>query len=208
MIKTAEQIEFGLMPKKDYETMSAILEAVNMRFPSGTLNTLELGVHFGRTSIGIHKFFESRGRIHFHTGIDNGHDVPPNPPYDGCHMIIGNTYEVYNQVEDDSQHFVLVDANHSYPMTILDFWLYCKKVRVKGFIALHDTGAHIKPYTDYQHIGSKEDTDMFISCRKAAQDLGLLNDRSSVNGCMFEKAFDVADPEPHTGGILCLKRIL
>jgi hypothetical protein len=123
-------------------------------------------------------------------------------------MIIGNTFEVYNQIENDSMHFCLVDANHSYPMTVLDFWLYCKKIRVGGLIALHDTGEHIKSFTDYQHIGNKEDRDMYISCRKAADDLGLLNDRSYVNGCQFEKLLDVADPTPHTGGILCLKRIM
>lgn len=205
---TLAPVEYGLMPAKDYETMSRILDAVNTKFPSGIINTLELGVHKGYTSRGIHEFFGRAGRINFHTGIDNGHDVPPEPPFEGCHIIIGNTFEVYNEVPDESQHFVLVDANHSYPMTVLDFWLYCKKVKLGGFISLHDTGEHIQPFTDYQHMGSREDKDMFISCRKAASDLGLLSNRSFVNNCTFEKMFDVADEGSHTGGILCLKRIM
>lgn len=208
MTTTDTDIQFGLMPPKDYETMCRILDAVCERFDSGIIKTLELGVHYGNTSRGIHKFFQLRERINFHTGIDNGHDVPPVPPFEGCHMIVGNTFEVYNQIENNSIHFCLVDANHSYPMTVLDFWLYCKKIKIGGLIALHDMGAHIKPFTDYQHIGNKEDRDMYISCRKAADDLGLLNDRSYVNGCQFEKLLDVADPTPHTGGILCLKRIM
>ncbi len=208
MITEQEQVTFGLMPQKDYETLSKILEAVNVKFPSGVINTFELGIHKGFGSRGIHKFFELRKRIHWHWGIDNGHDVPVESPYDGCHVIEGNTFEVYNQLEDSKFHFGLVDANHSYPMTVVDVWCYSTKIKKNGFLVLHDTGPHIQPFTDYQNIGSREDRDMFISCRKAASDLGLLNDRSYVNGCTFEKVYDIADNGSHTGGILCLKRIM
>ncbi len=208
MTTETEQITYGLMPQKDYDTMTKILEAVCIKFSSGIIKTFELGIHKGNGSRGIHKFFEQRKRIHFHVGVDNGHDVPVIAPYDGCHVIEGNTYEVYNQLEDDSFNFGLVDANHSYPMTVIDVWCYAKKIKKNGFLALHDTGAHIEPYTDYQNIGDRADKDMFISCRKAAEDLGLLNDRSYVNGCTFEKVYDIADNGSHTGGILCLKRIM
>lgn len=202
-----KEIAFGLLPERDRETMTKILNAVCVRFPSGTINTFELGVHRGQTSRGIHNFFLQQQRVHFHIAIDNGADnLPMVAPYDGCHFIGGNSIEVYNELPNDSQHFGFIDANHSFPMTVIDFFCYCTKIRVDGFIALHDTGAHIKPFTDYQKIGSKSDRDMFISCRKAADALGLLNPHSYVNGCQFEKVYDIYDDGSHTGGILCLRR--
>lgn len=188
--------------------MDKVLAMVHDTFLDGTLSTLELGVRDGRTSRGIHEFFKAAKRIHFHTGIDNGRDMGIVEPYVGCHMIEGNTMEVYNQIPANSQHFIFNDANHSFPMTVIDIFCYAPKVRVNGFFAMHDTGPQIPKFKDWQGMGSKDDADMFISCRKAAEALGLLNDRSYVNGVTFQKVMDVYDETKDTGGMLVLKRIL
>lgn len=199
---------YGWLPEFDQRTMDKTLSLVLELFPDGVINTTELGVRDGKTSIGIHNFFTESKRINFHVGIDNGRDMPIKEPFPGCHIIIGNSCEVYNQIADSSQNFLFIDANHSYPMTVIDFWCYCRKVKINGLIALHDTGEQVKPFTDYQGMGNKEDPDFYISCRKAASDLGLLNDRSFVNGCTFQKVLDQYDPNFHTGGMLVLKRIM
>lgn len=193
-------MKYGLMTELDYETMDKTLGLVCARFPEGIINSLELGVHRGDTSRGIRDFFKEKGRINFHTGIDNQHDLKMGAPFPECHFIIGNTMEVYNEIKPISQHFLLIDANHSYPMTILDFLLYSDKVVPGGYIALHDTGAHIKPFTDYQGMGSKEDPDMYISCRKALSRIGeIYTDKYSM-------IFDLADDTKHTGGITVFQK--
>lgn len=199
---------YGLMPPHDYETMDKVLQMVCETFSEGVINSTEIGLHNGNGSRGIHNFFAQRERINFHTAIDNNHDLQVQLPFEGCRLIIGNSYEVYNKLQDNSQHFLLIDGNHSYPITISDFFCYCKKVRTGGYIALHDTGEQIKPFTDYQGIGDRSDEDFYISCRKAASDLGLLGERCFVNGCTFQKILDEYDQSFPTGGLLVVKKIM
>lgn len=200
------------MTSLDYKTMDALLGKVCEIFPDGIINTLELGVHKGDTSRGIRDFFKEKKRINFHTGIDNGRDngvgLTVSSPFPECNFILGNTMEVYNQIRDRSQHFLLFDACHSLPMTMIDSLLYSDKVAIGGVIAFHDTGSHIAPMTDYQGMGSKEDPDMYISCRKALVKLGLLPNGSTeylntltTSTGEYRLLMDAADETKHTGGI-------
>lgn len=210
-------MRYGLMTQLDYATMDKTLELVCARFPEGIINTLELGVHRGDTSRGIRDFFKEKQRINFHTGIDSQKDFEMQSPFPECHFIIGNTMDVYNEVKDLSQHFLLIDANHSYAMTMIDFLLYSDKVAPGGYIAFHDTGAHIKPMTDYQGMGSKDDPDFYISCRKALEKLKLLYPEvkgfengyplttNGANG--YYLVFDEADVTKHTGGITVFQKL-
>lgn len=196
-------ITHGWMTKKDAETIAKTLDLVCQQFPEGVVNTTELGVREGKTSRGIHEYLSKKGRINFHTGVDNQHDIPVPVPFEGCNLIIGNSIEVYNQIADNSQHFLFIDACHSYPMTMADFLVYSSKVRVGGYVAFHDCGEHIKPFTDYQGMGDKLDPDMYIACRKAVKKLGLLDD--ALHG--WELVMDEADPSLHTGGIVVVKKL-
>jgi hypothetical protein len=189
------------MTELDYKTMDSLLEKVCEQFSEGIINTLELGVHKGDTSRGIRDFFNSKKRINFHTGIDNQRDFVMDSPFPECRFIIGNTSDVYGQVRDRSQHFLFVDACHNYPMTMLDHLLYSEKVVAGGIIAFHDTGRHISPFTDYQGMGSKEDPDMYISCRKALLRLGLLPSIQRIDADGYKLIVDIADDSKHTGGI-------
>lgn len=191
------------MTETDYQTMDKVLGMVLESFPEGIINTCEIGVHRGDGSRGIHKFITDAGRINFHTGIDNQHDFEMGSPFEGCNFIIGSSIEVYNQLADNSQHFLLIDGCHNYPMTMADFLVYSDKVRVGGFVAFHDTGEQIKPMTDFQGMGSKDDPDMYIACRKAVKKLGLFDD--TFPG--WEYQFSIWDDQFHTGGITVVKRI-
>lgn len=196
-------MKYGIMPEFDYKTLDLILSNICDQFPDGVLNTCEIGVHKGNGSRGIHQFLSDKGRINFHTGIDNNHDLQVSPPFPGCNLIIGNSIEVYNQIADNSQHFILIDGCHNYPMTMADFLVYSDKVRIGGLIAFHDTGDQIKPFTDYQGMGSKEDPDMYIACRKAVIKLGLIDNEFSG----WKLMLDASDKQFHTGGITVVQKI-
>ena len=194
---------YGIMPPKDYETLDKTLDLVCKTFPEGVLQTLEIGVHKGDGSRGINNFLKSRGRINFHTGIDNQRDFAMGSPFPECNFIVGNSIEVYNQVFNDTQNFILIDACHNYPMTMADFLVYSDKVTAGGFIAFHDTGKHIPLFKDYQGMGPKDDPDMYIACRKAVSKLGLLDDVYPG----WKLIFDEADPAHDTGGIVVVQKI-
>ena len=195
-------MQYGLMPPKDYETMDAILGLVCNLFPDVVLHILEIGVHGGNGSRGIRDFIHSMDRELYHTGVDNQRDFKMPPPFRECNFIIGNSIEVYNQVPDNSQHFILIDGCHNYPMTMADFLVYSDKVCRHGIIAFHDTSPNIKPFQDFQGMGRKNDPDMYISCRKALNKLGLLEDK--YDG--WKLIMDEYDPSAPTGGIVAVQK--
>lgn len=198
------KLKFGLMTGSDEKTLLKTMALVNEAFPDGVINSLEVGVRRGESSRAIYQFFTNKQRLCFHSGIDNEHDVKDGSPFPECNFIVGNSMDVYNQIPNDSQCLIFIDACHSYPMSILDFLLYSDKLRIGGYILMHDTSPHIKPFTDYQQHGSDWDLDMFISCRKALKRLGLYDNK--FNG--FQLIFDEYDSHARTGGVSVFKRIL
>jgi len=193
---------YGLMPNSAYKPIDKTLGLLCNEFPNGVLNTLEIGVHQGNTSRGIRDYLKSKGRYNFHTGIDNQRDFKMDSPFKECNFIIGNSMEVAFKVENNSQHFLFIDGNHSYPMTMIDFLLYSDKIKEGGFIAFHDTGSHIKPMVDFQGIGDMDDTDMWIACRKALKKLGLLDNKFEG----WKLILDEHSEELHTGGITVIQK--
>lgn len=192
---------YGMMPRFDYETMDSILSLVSANF-EGDLNITEIGVFQGNTSRGMRDYFKKIGRKINHTGIDNQRDFKMGKPFEESNFIAGNSFEVYNKIPDNSQHFIFIDGNHSYPITMVDFLVFSDKVVDGGFIAFHDTGAHIKPMVDFQGIGDMDDPDMYIACRKAVKKLGLLDNQ--FRG--WKLIMDEYSDELHTGGILLVQK--
>jgi hypothetical protein len=194
---------YGLMPEFDYKTMDSILDLVCFSFREEPINILEIGVHQGNTSRGMRDFLKQRGRAINHTGIDNRRDFNMEAPFPESRFIIGNSIEVYNQIEDGSQHLVFIDGCHNYPMTMADFLVYSDKVRLHGYIAFHDTGEQIKPMTDFQGMGDMDDPDMYIACRKAVKRLGLLDGKQGG----WSLILDQYDDSFHTGGIVLVQKL-
>lgn len=197
-------MNYGLITETDAKTIEKTLDLICQNFPDAIIATLELGVRDGRTSRGIHEYLTGKGKLNFHTGIDNGKDMPVEVPFDGCNLILGSSIEVFNEIPDNSQHFLFLDANHSLFFTTADFLLYRNKVKVGGFFAFHDTSPTIKPFTDFQGIGESGLTHNYICCREAVSNLGLLANKFPG----WELVFDEYDPIPHVGGVVVIKRIL
>lgn len=198
-------IQYGLISKVDSVTIEKTIDLILKEFPSDEfICTTEVGIFDGNTSRGIHEYIELKNRGNWHIAIDNNKDKQVTIPFLQCNFIIGNSNEVYNQISDNSQHFIFIDGCHAFPMVVSDFFCYESKVKEGGYLAFHDTGFHIAPYKDYQRMGDEKDLDMYISVRKALNRIGLLS--GSFKG--WQKVFDEQDIEDTAGGIIVFKKLI
>lgn len=197
-----KMIKYGLISETDArcleKTIDLILADDSHNYP---INVTEIGVYGGDTGRGICEYIKSKGRNYWITGIDSFKDNEVvRFPYN--EMIYGNSNEVYNQIPDNSQHLVFIDACHCFAHVISDFFCYSPKVKVGGYIAFHDTGEHIKMFKDFQH-GDKNNPDAYISCRKSLNSIGLYNNLLAN----WVLVFDEYDPLDEAGGISVFKRL-
>lgn len=205
-------IKYGLISEVDARCLEKTIDLICDEFKENDLSFTEIGLYNCETAIGIaaygaHKKYRT---IHY-TGIDNEKDKPIDAPL-WLRYIKGNSNEVYNQIEDNSQHLIFIDGCHCFAHVVSDFFCYAPKVKVGGYIAFHDTGKHIKPFKDFQH-GDKNNPDAYISVRKALNKIGLLCDFEYANETIdryyneWELVFDEADETNPAGGITVFKKL-
>ena len=214
-------IKYGLISETDKMTLEKTIDLICEQFPNEIIHSCEVGLYSGLTSEAICKYIGlEKHRVPFHTGIDNGRDgelLKHFPPFNSK-LIIGNSSEVYNQLEDESQHLCFIDGSHTFPAVIADFFCYAPKVRVGGFLAFHDTGKHIDPLHGWQGVGDKNDPDFCLGgVRKALQSVGLFGGIEYEYGegkvevsnrlSQWELVFDEADPNDLAGGICVFKKL-
>lgn len=197
-------IRYGLISNVDAQTIEKTLYIIMNEFKDEFINTLEIGVYDGVTSRGINEYIKQQGRNNYHTCIDNHKDKEVLIPFHDCQFIVGNSNEVYNQIADNSQHFIFIDGNHSFPMVVSDFFCFESKVKYGGYIAFHDSGYHIHDFKDYQRMGDERDKDMYISVRKALHRIGLLDNQLM----RWRKIFDEQDIDNPAGGIIVFRKII
>jgi hypothetical protein len=207
-------IKYGLISEIDARCLEKTIDLIIPEFWDEKLCVTEIGLYNCETSVAIKKYIDRVEMEVYYTGIDNNKEIVAP---DWMNLIIGNSNEVYNQLEDNSQHLIFIDGNHSFPYVISDFFCYAGKVKQGGYLAFHDTGEHIKPFKDYQGVGSKADADMYISVRKALDKIGLFNRWAggSIGGEMvdhigckgFDLIFDVADENNEAGGVCVFKKL-
>lgn len=193
--------KYGLISAIDSNTLELTLRLIFEHFQNDVINVTEVGIYGGETGNGMKEFIEGNGRKCFLTGIDNNKDNEPlRYKYDN--LIIGNSNEVYNRVEDNSQHLIFVDGDHSFAGVVSDFFCYAEKVKRGGYVAFHDTGKHIKPFSGFQH-GDKENPDAYISVRKALGNIGMF----VFNNFKWKFVSDDADTNDPMGGICVFKKM-
>ncbi len=206
-------IKYGLISETDARTIEKTIDLILNGRDKDLIYVTEIGIYGGETGDGIARYCASKGVFCHLTGIDNLSDKEPiRFFYDK--KIIGNSNEVYNQLEDNSQHLIFIDGCHCFAHVVSDFFCYAPKVKKGGCIAFHDTGKHIKSFKDFQH-GDKENPDAYISVRKALDRVGLLDGYISGNGKMYESTledkweliFDEADGDDEAGGICVFKKL-
>jgi hypothetical protein len=190
----------GLISELDAQTIESTLRLVLDGFQEEIINVFEVGLFNCHTSEGICSFIESMGRRVNFTGIDNERDKPIVKPFN-FDLIISDSNEAYKSLTS-AYHFGFIDANHSFPYVVSDFFCYESRIMVGGFLCFHDTGRHIKDFVGYQ-CGDIHDKDSYIAVRKALKKIGLLDNKFEG----WELVFDRADESDEMGGVVVLKRI-
>lgn len=172
-------INYGLISRVDANVLEKTIERILSEFNDEVINFCEVGLYAGESGNGVKKYIEFGGRNCFWTGIDNNKDnetirfVPDK-------LIIGDSQVVYNQIENNSQHLLFVDALHTFPAIVADFFCYAPKVKVGGFLCFHDTGRHLDPLSGWQGVGDKNDPDFCLGgVRKALEEIGLIGKKRS-----------------------------
>ena len=204
---------YGLISELDGDTLEKTLDIILKEFPNEAIRITEVGLFNCATLKGMKNYVLYNKREVIPTGIDNEKDKPIKE-HEWLNFIKGNSNEVYNQLEDNSQHLIFIDACHCFSHVISDFYCYADKVKVGGFIAFHDTGKHIKPFKDFQH-GDKNNPDAYISVRKALDAIGLpsiiMKEKwgggRAVVGYYWEQVFDEADENDEAGGVMVFRKL-
>jgi hypothetical protein len=196
------EIQYGLISRVDSDTMEKCFDEIFEKFPNELIQYTEVGLYNGRTTSGVREYFKSKGKNYIQTGIDNFKDKEELVffPEDAA-LIQGSSIEVYNKLPDESQHFIMIDGNHSFPYVIADFFCYKNKVKIGGFICFHDAAPHAQKVS-WQRMGSKDDEDMNISVLRALEAVNVTN-----HG--FELAYHEFAPKEvdEGGGVIIFRRI-
>ncbi len=208
-------IQYGLISRVDSDTMEKTFDLIANEFPDETINYCEIGLYHGATTKGVKEYLDSKALRYNLTGIDNYKDKEPlvHLPKK-VKLIEGSSIEVYNQLEDNSQHFIMVDGNHSFPYVIADFFCYSQKVKVGGYICFHDAAPQAQ-FKSYQRMGSESDEDMYVAVRKALRAIGVLNNNPDNIHRVFTKygynqwqlIFDEYNKTDEGGGVLIFKKL-
>lgn len=167
-------IQYGLISETDARTLEKTIDLISDQ----KINILEVGIYGGDTGRGLKEYCQSIRKECFITGIDNNRDGE-KLRFDYDRLIIGNSTEVYNQVEDNSQHLVFIDSCHCFAHSVSDFFCYQDKIKRSNYFAFHDTGEHIKAFSGFQH-GDRENANAYISVRKSLQTMGVLWKRCPI----------------------------
>jgi hypothetical protein len=166
------------------------------------IKIIEIGVREGYTARGIKEVCDRLSVKLQYTGIDSEHDMPIADPFPEAKVIRKLSNEAVWDIE--KAHIIIVDGCHNLKMTALDFLLYKDYVIQGGLMIFHDTGEHIKFFTDYQGEGDRSNPDNWIACRKA---LALLGMYYSPETRGFELIVDAADSKFHTGGYSIFRKL-
>lgn len=206
-------IKYGLISDVDSRCLEKTMDLIREEFPKDSLEFTEVGIYSGETGLNMTRYFNSIGMPSWWTGIDNskdGQEVLFKPD----NFIQGNSNEVYNQLEDESQHLIFIDGLHTFAGVISDFFCYAGKVKKGAYLAFHDTGKHLDPLSGWQGVGDKNDPDFCLGgVRKALKHIGMFsrvdalnNQICSLNG-QWQLIFDEADPNDTGGGICVFKKL-
>lgn len=209
-------IKYGLISELDGRTLEKTIDLICDEFPEiwEFINVTEIGLFNCETLLGMNEYINKvKERNVSCIGIDNEKDKPIEyKKHLWFNYIKGNSNEVYNQLQDNSQHMILIDANHSYPYVLSDFFCYERKLKTNGFMLFHDSAPQAQG-KDWQRIGSKDDKDMYISVEKVLIQLGFIHPEFRFNSKViawrngWKVIFDEYDPNDEAGGFFVIKKL-
>lgn len=179
-------IIYGLISKVDSGAIEKCFDAIYEKNNNEPIRYLEIGLYNGRTANGVKQYFLSKGYPYEITGIESfliGEQMVFFP--EDAKLITGSSIEIYNRIPDNSQDFILVDGNHSFPFVVADFFCYKDKIKKGGFICFHDASPQTQ-WKGWQHVGDKDDPDMTIAVMKALEKIGLIGENNNREWLGFD----------------------
>lgn len=195
------QLQYGLISRVDSNELEKCFDIIHKEFNGEPIKYTEIGLYNGRTASGVKEYFVSNGYDYEITGIESfilGEKMVFFPE-DGK-LINGSSIEIYNRIPDNSQHFVLIDGNHSFPFVVADFFCYKDKIKKGGFICFHDASPQTQ-WKGWQHVGDKDDPDMTIAVMKALEKIGLIGEKNNREWLGFDLfCHEWEPPEVNDGG--------
>lgn len=200
-------IQYGLISMVDSDTMERIFDKIISDFPGEPIRYTEIGLYNGRTTSGVKEYFLSKNYPYEITGIESfilGEKMVFFPE-DG-NLISGSSIETYNRIPDNSQSFILVDGNHSFPYVVADFYCYKDKIRKGGYLCFHDVSPQTQ-WKGWQHVGDKDDPDMTIAVMKALEKIGLVGEKHNREWLGFELVCHEWDTKDEGGGVIIFKKL-
>ncbi|MES2382380.1 MAG: class I SAM-dependent methyltransferase [Bacteroidota bacterium] len=203
------EIIYGLISPVDKKTMEKCFDEIFEKFPDAPIRYCECGLYNGRTTSGAREYFKSKNKKYIQIGIDNFKDKEELVFFpEDAKLIFGSSIEVYNQLPDESQHFIMIDGNHSKPYVMADALCYYPKLKVGGFICFHDAAPHAQDVS-YQRMGSEDDLDMSISVLRALERIGWIGEYNVLDFYGLELAYYEYAPfeVDEGGGVIIFKRI-
>ena len=172
-----------------------------------TIKYLEIGLYNGRTASGVKEYLVCKNYPHEITGIDSfilGEKLVFFP--EDAKLIDGSSIELYNRIEDNSQSFIFIDGNHSFPYVVADFFCYKDKLKKGGFICFHDASPQTQ-WKGWQHVGDKDDPDMTIAVMKALERIGLVGSNHNRQWLGFDLHCHVWDEDNEGCGVIIFKKL-
>lgn len=200
-------IQYGLISRTDSNAMEEVFDKITKDFPNEPIRYTEVGLYNGRTAHGVKEYFLSKGYPYEITGIESfilGEKMVFFPE-DG-NLINGSSIEIYNRIPDDSQHFVLIDGNHSFPYVIADYYCYIRKLKKGGYICFHDASPQTQ-WKGWQHTGDKDDPEMTIAVMRALETIGLVGENHNREWLGVELVCHVWDEENEGCGVIIFKKL-
>ena len=199
-------MQYGLISRVDSNAMEECFDNIAISFANEPIKYTEIGLYNGRTASGVKEYFVSKNYPYEITGIDNcmlGEKLVFFP--DEARLIDGSSIELYNRIEDNSQHFVLVDGNHSFPYVVADFFCYKDKIKKGGYICFHDASPQTQ-WKGWQHVGDKDDPDMTIAVMKALEKIGLVGENNNREWLGFDLVCHVWDEDNEGCGVIIFQK--
>lgn len=199
-------IQYGLISRVDSDAIERCFDDIHLLAPSEPIKFTEIGLYNGRTANGVKEYFVSKGYAYEITGIESfilGEKMVFFPE-DGK-LINGSSIEIYNRIPDNSQDFILVDGNHSFPYVVADFYCYKDKLKKGGYICFHDASPQTQ-WKGWQHVGDKDDPDMTIAVMKALEKIGLVGENHNRDWLGFELVCHVWDENNEGCGVIIFKK--
>jgi hypothetical protein len=191
-------------PYGDWVTVSASLKLVTENFPNEKWKILEVGTAGGHFLKSMELFLESIKQNNCEAyGLDSKlHGYTPQF-FDGInlHFIDGKSTDqnIIDSISDDF-HFIFIDACHCRSHVFKDFLAFSKKIKIGGYIGLHDTSPTFQGGSPQPRTEECDPEDVTIQVVKGINDFN-----PEKNG--FEHIFEEYDKTIYYGGVRVYKRI-